>query len=81
MIRELFQHPSQVGRPSFPTRGVEGFRSYVKDSILKYELEEDEGTEDQEYRSEWEMEIDPLPEGISIIAEEGSDDGDLVEKV
>jgi len=33
IIRETFQHPSQAGRPSFPSRGPEGFQPYVDDRI------------------------------------------------
>jgi tetratricopeptide (TPR) repeat protein len=47
IIRETFQHPSQAGRVSFPVKGGEGFRSYIKDSVLKYDLddEDDDGDE------------------------------------
>jgi len=33
IIREVYQHPSQTGRPSFPSRGPEGFQPYVGDRI------------------------------------------------
>ena len=33
IIREVYQHPSQAGRPSFPSRGPEGFQPYVTDRI------------------------------------------------
>lgn len=33
IIREVYQHPSQAGRPSFPSRGPEGFQPYVDDRI------------------------------------------------
>lgn len=39
MIREIYQHPSQVGRLSFPPKGVEAFRPYVGDRIIRRELE------------------------------------------
>jgi tetratricopeptide (TPR) repeat protein len=70
IIKEIFQHPSQAGRPSFPTRGSDGFRSYVKGSILKYELDEDEAFEDRDYHLEWDEEIEPLPEDDSLLADE-----------
>lgn len=41
-IRETFQHPSQAGRPSFPTRADSGHRGYTRDSLFRYELEEDD---------------------------------------
>lgn len=33
IIREVYQHPSQVGQPSFPSRGPEGARADVDDRI------------------------------------------------
>lgn len=51
LIRETFQHPSQVGRLSFPPKTIEGFRPYTRDSVLKYELEE-EGAEAAEAEEE-----------------------------
>ena len=46
IIREVYQDPSQTGRPSFPPRGVEAFRPYlndrVGDRIIRRELEQEE---------------------------------------
>jgi hypothetical protein len=53
MIKEVYQDPSQVGRPSFPVRAPDQFRSYVKDSVLRYELEDDDDTADDESGDEW----------------------------
>jgi tetratricopeptide (TPR) repeat protein len=37
IIKEVYQHPSQVGRPSFPTAvTAEGLRPYTKDTLLRY---------------------------------------------
>jgi tetratricopeptide (TPR) repeat protein len=33
IIREVYQHPSQAGRPSFPSRGPEGFQPSIADRI------------------------------------------------
>ena len=33
IIREVYQHPSQAGQPSFPSRGPDGFRPDVNDRI------------------------------------------------
>ena len=51
IIRETFQHPSMFGRVSFPAQqGGETVRGYIKDSMLRYEQEEDEEFgEDGEY--------------------------------
>ncbi len=81
IIKETFQHPSQAGRPSFPAKAFDGFRPYVKDSILKYELEEEEAFEEREYPLEWEEEIEPLAEGVPLLADdENGDSGDILEE-
>lgn len=51
IIRETFQHPSMFGRVSFPAQqGGETVRGYIKDSMLRYEQEDDEEFgEDGEY--------------------------------
>ena len=56
IIRETFQHPSQAGRVSFPAKGGDTFRSYIKDSVLKYDLddEDDESPDDQDFAAEGE---------------------------
>ncbi|MBI2853281.1 MAG: tetratricopeptide repeat protein [Chloroflexi bacterium] len=51
MVREVFQHPNQSGRLSFPPRGTEGLRTYAGDRLgeriirrgLEYEEPEDRG--------------------------------------
>lgn len=46
IIRETFQHPSNIGRLSFPAKGVDDFRPYVWEGALRYgEEDEDEGEE------------------------------------
>ncbi len=42
IIREVYQDPSQVGQPSFPPKGVEGFRPYISDRIIRRGLEYEE---------------------------------------
>lgn len=42
IIREVYQHPSQAGQLSFPSRGLEGPQPYVGDRILRRELEWEE---------------------------------------
>jgi tetratricopeptide (TPR) repeat protein len=57
IIHETYQHPSQAGRVSFPAKGGDsGFRSYIKDSVLKYDLddEDDEGGDEMEFAVEGE---------------------------
>jgi len=66
IIRETFQHPSQAGRVSFPGKGGDsGFRSYIKESVLKYDLdeEEEEAAEEPEAAVEGEVAADePIEE-------------------
>jgi hypothetical protein len=43
IIRETYQHPSMLGRVSFPPQvGVETVRAYIKDSMLRYDREDEE---------------------------------------
>ena len=47
IIREVYQDPSQVGRPSFPPKGVEGLRPYISDRIIRRELEYEEALSEE----------------------------------
>jgi tetratricopeptide (TPR) repeat protein len=71
VIKETYQHPSQAGKLSFPSKVADSFRPYIKETILKYGMEEDE--EDEEYGGWGERE--PVGEQ----AEEYDDDSSLVE--
>jgi hypothetical protein len=77
IITEVFQHASQAGRPSFPPKGDDGFRSYVKRSILKYEIAEEEPTDESGEPIEVEENAEKLPEGMTLLAAE--DDGNIPE--
>lgn len=46
IIREIYQHPSQAGRLSFPLKDREGFRPYVRESLLRRRAEEEEPAEE-----------------------------------
>jgi hypothetical protein len=61
MVRESFQHPSQAGKLSFPPRGMEEFRPYVGDKLLKLEPE-DEEEDESGYTIIGGDEIEVLPE-------------------
>lgn len=59
IIRERFQHPTQIGHPSFfPPRGAEGIKPYLKSTMVKYDLE-DEFVEGTGAPGDWESEIEP----------------------
>ncbi|MBV9690297.1 MAG: tetratricopeptide repeat protein [Ktedonobacteraceae bacterium] len=52
IIREDYQHPSMFGKVSFPSQGGgDMIRAYIKDSILRYDREDDEelGSDDEYY--------------------------------
>jgi hypothetical protein len=69
IITETYQHPSQKGRPSFPAKVRDGFRSDVKGSILKYEIgEEDEVYDDSGNIIDVEEETETLPDGMTVLS-------------
>ena len=70
IITEVSQHSSQAGRLSFPAKGDDGFRSYVKGSILKYELGEEVVVDESGEPVEVEEESEALPEGMTLLATE-----------
>jgi len=76
-IREVFQHPDQAGRLSFPAKITEGFQPHVKDSLLRQGEEEETLEEDEGEDSDLE-EGEMLPEGFSIF-EAGTYMDDMVD--
>lgn len=79
VIREVYQHPSNVGRPSFPVQAAERLRSYIEESLLRRKLaideaevvERGESFEDEAEYSKGEEES--LPEGFSVLGEIGNE--------
>jgi len=52
IIREDYQHPSMFGKVSFPSQGSgDTIRAYIKDSMVRYDREEEDesGTYDEDY--------------------------------
>lgn len=73
IVRETYQHPSQAGKLSFPPKGMEEFRPYGSDKLLK--LDEDEGEEESGYTIIGGDEIEVLPEESEGVDDDtGSDD-------
>lgn len=73
IIKEIFQHPSQIGQLSFPVRGPDGFRPDLKETILQYDTkfeEEGEALEEGEEVSDTEEEAEVFADSFSLI--EGS---------
>jgi len=78
IIREVFQHPSQIGRPSFPVKAVEGFQPHVKDTLLRHEAVEEEASEEGEEVELEEGEL--IPEGFSIFERVPPDEETMIEE-
>jgi len=78
IIREVFQHPSQIGRPSFPVKAVEGFQPHVKDTLLRHEAGEEEAFEEGEEVELEEGEL--IPEGFSIFERVPPDEEIMIEE-
>ncbi len=78
IIKEVYQHPSQAGRPSFPAIGTEVVRPYIKQSILKHEGEEEqETTEEAEgAREEWEGETEAQEGDVRLYDLQRATEGD-----
>ncbi len=76
IIKEVYQHPSQVGRPSFPVKATEHLRTRLKESLLRRGIITDEGETIPElgYLEEEEEaapEEETLLEGFTIVGEDG----------
>ena len=78
VIKEVYQHPSQVGHPSFPVKTAEHFRTRVKESLLRRGVITDESEdlpeigyfEEEEYLGN---EEESLPEGFTVVGENGEE--------
>jgi tetratricopeptide (TPR) repeat protein len=78
IIREVFQHPSQIGRPSFSVKAVEGFHPHVKDTLLRHEAVDEEALEEGEEVELEEGEL--IPEGFSIFEGVPPDEETMIEE-
>jgi len=56
IVREVYQHPSQAGRPSFPLKDKQGYRPYVRESLLRHRLEDEDFAEEPDETMEAERE-------------------------
>ncbi|HEU65510.1 MAG TPA: tetratricopeptide repeat protein [Chloroflexi bacterium] len=76
LIKEVYQHPSQAGRPSFPVKTGEHLRTRIKESLLRRGIitDESEGSPELGYFEEEEYlgpEEESLPEGFTVVGEDG----------
>ena len=75
MVRETYQHPDQAGKLSFPPRGMEEFRPYVGDKLLKRGPEEEEEDESG-YTIIGGDEIEVLPEETGETEDDANAEGE-----
>jgi tetratricopeptide (TPR) repeat protein len=76
IIKEVYQHPSQVGHPSFLVKATEHLRTRIKESLLRRGIVTDESEaspelgylEEEDYLG---TEEDSLPEGFTVVGEDG----------
>jgi hypothetical protein len=73
MVRENYQHPSQAGKLSFPPKGLDEFRAYGSDKLLKVESEGDDEDESG-YTIIGGDEVEVLPEDAEEADDTGNDD-------
>jgi hypothetical protein len=76
IIKEVYQHPSQVGHPSFLVKATEHLRTRIKESLLRRGIitDESEASSELGYLEEEEdlgPEEDSLPEGFTVVGEDG----------
>jgi len=76
IIKEVYQHPNQVGCPSFLVKATEHLRTRIKESLLRREImtDESEAPPEPEYSEEEEYlgpEEESVPEGFTVIGEDG----------
>jgi tetratricopeptide (TPR) repeat protein len=76
IIKEVYQHPSQVGRPSFLVKATEHLRTRIKESLLRRGIitDESEASPEPGYFEEEEEpgpEEESLPEGFTVVGEDG----------
>jgi tetratricopeptide (TPR) repeat protein len=70
LIKEVYQHPSQTGRPSFLVKATEHLRTRIKESLLRRGIVTDE-SEDSPELGDLEEEEESLPEGFTVVGEDG----------
>ena len=42
IIRETYRDPSMGDRPSFPAATAEAFRAYTRETVIRYDLDDDD---------------------------------------
>jgi tetratricopeptide (TPR) repeat protein len=75
VIKEVYQHPTQAGRPSFPVRAEEHLRTRIRERLLRRGPTSDEGdtpldSSDYEDEEDGGSEDEFLPEGFTVVGED-----------
>lgn len=75
VIKEIYQHPGQAGRPSFPVRAEDHLRSRIKESLLRRGAYADEAEAlleivDDDEADDTGHEDEALPEGFTVVGED-----------
>jgi tetratricopeptide (TPR) repeat protein len=76
IIKEVYQHPSQVGHPAFLVKATEHLRTRIKESLLRRGIISDESETPSEFKYLEEEEYsgseeESLPEGFTVVGEDG----------
>ncbi|MSQ14634.1 MAG: tetratricopeptide repeat protein [Dehalococcoidia bacterium] len=54
IIKEVYQSPAMAGRLSFPSKAPDsGFRAYTKDSMVRYDLSDEDSLDDDDISDDW----------------------------
>jgi tetratricopeptide (TPR) repeat protein len=70
IIKEVYQHPNQIGVPSFPTRIADPTHPYARKGLLKPSIineEKEASGEAEDFEREVEDSGEVLPDGFSIL--------------
>ena len=81
MIRETYQHPSQAGHPSFPPRVIDEPKPYLKDTLVRYDIEEDISDDEPDEPGDIEGATDWEEDDDAIDGDDRSDDDDDLEDI
>jgi hypothetical protein len=73
IIREVYQHPAQVGRLSFPAKEFKSPRPYISDRVTKHEHEPELEYEEEPEALEEEPEAVEEETGYTIVGVEGKE--------
>ncbi len=75
IIRETFQNPNNAGKVAFPTSAASDIRPYIKDSMVRYDLEDEDEDfgDDGDYGSDMEGMSEDTGDGADLFEDETSE--------